>query len=313
VNSGEKRSEERILIQSAAMMALVAVGGTVAGVLSNSQAILLDGIFSYVAVVIKVLMLVTARLTQRETSKYFQFGYWQLQPLVMILEGLFTLLVVVYAFAAGFYSLLGGGHTMHFGIAVYYALFFTVADATYFLYVRHVNKKLKSYLVHYDNISWFIDAALASGVLVSFGIAWYLQGTSYAHWGVYVDPLVMIVLAIQMIPSAIKILAPSFRQILGIAPMELHQHVQSVMDGFMERYRFKDYVSSVQEYGRAKIIEIDILLPENYPVQRITALDRIRNEIDNAIGFPAYEKWVTISFTSTKRWMAKDYELDEAG
>lgn len=37
--------EQRLLMQSAAMMLLVAVGGTVMGVLSNSHAILIDGIF----------------------------------------------------------------------------------------------------------------------------------------------------------------------------------------------------------------------------------------------------------------------------
>ena len=309
---GAKSREEQILIQSAAMMGLVAIGGTVAGILSNSQAILLDGIFSFAAVVIKLLMLLTARLTKRESSRTFQFGYWQLEPLVLILEGTFTLLVVLYAFTAGVYGLWSGGHMMEFGIAVYYGLFFSMADAAYFLYVRQVNKKLQSYLVHYDNISWFIDAALASGLLLSFGLAWFLQGSSLAYLTVYVDPLIMIVLALQMVPSALKILVPSFRQILGEAPQELHQHVQGVMDHFMERYGFSDYVSSVQAYGREKIIEIDILLPQDYPVQSVAALDRIRNEIDAALGFHAYEKWVTISFTATKKWMARDYELDEA-
>ena len=71
MNMGAKRSEKRLLILSAAMMGLVAVGGTVTGILSNSQAILLDGIFSFVAIIIKVLMMVTSELTQRESSKRF--------------------------------------------------------------------------------------------------------------------------------------------------------------------------------------------------------------------------------------------------
>ena len=310
--TGEKRNEERILIQSAAMMGLVAVGGLVTGVLSNSQAVLLDGIFSIIAVFIKVLMLATARLTRRESSKQFQFGYWQFEPVVMMVEGIFDLIVVVYAFMAGVMSFRAGGHAMSFSIAIYYAAFFVAADMAFYLYVRKANEKAKSYLVHYDNISWLIDAVLASGLLVSFVVAWSLQFTPYARWGVYVDPLIMIALAVQMVPPAFKILIPAVKQILGVAPMELHDHVQEVMDRFMEQYGFRDYVSSVQAYGRAKIIEIDILLPVDYPVQTVTELDRIRNEIDKAIGFRPFEKWVTISFTATKKWMARDYELEEA-
>ena len=45
--------------------------------------------------------------------------------------------------------------------------------------------------------------------------------------------------------------------------------------------------------------------------QTIVELDEIRDEIDLAIGGDPAEKWVTITFTSTKKWMAKDYLLDE--
>jgi predicted Co/Zn/Cd cation transporter (cation efflux family) len=313
MNMGAKRSEKQILVLSAAMMGLVAVGGTVTGILSNSQAILLDGIFSFVAIIIKVLMMITSELTQRESSKRFQFGYWQCEPVVMLLEGVFTLLVVVYAFYAGVAGLWEGGHMMSFGIATYYAGFFVIADWAFYFYVRHVNKKVQSYLVHYDNVSWFVDATLATGLLISFALAWCMQFTRFAYLGVYVDSLIMIVLAVQMVPPALKILSPSVKQILGIAPIELHNHVQSIMDQYMDRYGFSDYVSSVQAYGRAKIIEIDILLPRNYPIQNVAELDQIRNEIDKSIGYPVYEKWVTISFTTTKSWMARDYELEEVG
>ncbi|MGE1062311.1 cation transporter [Megasphaera paucivorans] len=313
MNMGAKRSEKRLLILSAAMMGLVAVGGTVTGILSNSQAILLDGIFSFVAIIIKVLMMVTSELTRHESSKRFQFGYWQCEPVVMFLEGTFTLLVVVYAFYAGVAGLLDGGHSMSFGIATYYAAFFALLDWLFYFYVRSSNKKIQSYLVHYDNVSWFVDATLASGLLLSFGFAWFMQYTRFAYLDIYVDSLIMIVLAVQMIPPAMKILIPSVKQILGVAPIELHNHVQQVMDRFMERYGFSDYVSSVQAYGRAKIIEIDILLPRDYPIQNVSELDRIRTEIDHSIGYPSYEKWLTISFTTTKTWMAKDYELGEAG
>jgi len=303
--------EQRLLKQSAAMMTLVAIGGTFMGILSNSHAILVDGIFSFVAVIIKLLMLTTSKLISRETSKRFQFGYWQFEPLVLMTEGGFTLLVIGYAFFSGVLSLINGGNPMNFGLAIYYAFFFTMADAAYFFYVRYVNKRLKSNLIYFDNMSWFVDAALSGGLLVSFCIAWVLQFTDYGHYDRYVDPLILIVLAIQMVPTALKILIPSVKQIMGVAPMELHNHVQQIMDDFMERYSFKDYVSSVQEFGNTKIIEIDILIGKNYPIQTVSELDRIRNEIDEMIGFPQYQKWVTISFTTTKKWMAKDYLLDE--
>ena len=144
-----------------------------------------------------------------------------------------------------------------------------------------------------------------------FVAAILLEGTSYNYLAVYIDPIVLIVLALQMIPSVVKILVPSTKQILGWAPSSLHDEVQEIMDRFMEKYSFKDYVTSVQAYGNSRIIEIDILVPKKFPYQTIAELDRIRNEIDEEIGGNPTEKWVTISFTATRKWMAKDYLLDE--
>lgn len=306
-----KDVEQRLLWQSAWLMFVVAVSGTIMGVITGSAAVLLDGIVSFMAVIIKIMMIMTSKLVSRETSKRFQFGYWQFEPLVLMVEGGFTLLFVLYAFMTGVTSLLSEGHAVEAGPIVLYAAFFTIVDGAYYFYVQRINKRLQSNLVKFDNISWSIDSVLAAGILVSFAIAWALQQTEWAYYARYVDPLVLIALSIQMMPSAIKILVPATKQIMGVAPTEIHNRVQVIMDDFMARYHFKDYVTSVQAYGKYNIIEIDILLPKNYSCQRIEALDEIRNEIDDAIGGRSDEKWVTITFTTTKRWMAKDYLLDD--
>ena len=309
---GARRSiEQKLLMQSVALMSLVAISGTIMGVITGSSAVLLDGVFSFVDVIIKIMMLMTSQLVARETSKRFQFGYWQFEPLVLAVEGFFILLIVVYALFSGVTDLLNGGRHVDFGPAIYYAVFFTIADTAYYLYVKRVNKSLQSNLIKFDNVSWYVDAWLEAAILISFIAAILLEGTAYEHWAVYIDPIVLIVLALQMVPSVIEILVPSTKQILGWAPTSLHNEVQEIMDRFMEKYSFKDYVTSVQIYGNTRIIEIDILVRKNFPYQSIAELDAIRNEIDEEIGGNPTEKWVTISFTGTRKWMAKDYLLDE--
>ena len=303
--------EQRLLKQSVALMSLVAVSGTIMGVITGSSAVLLDGIFSFIDVIIKIMMLMTAKLVARETSKRFQFGYWQFEPLVLVVEGFFILLIVLYALISGIGDLLNGGRHVDFGIAIYYAIFFTIADTAYYFYVHRINKSLQSNLIKFDNVSWSVDAWLEAAILISFIAAILLEDTSYSYWAVYIDPIVLIILALQMTPSVIKIIVPSTKQILGWAPSSLHDEVQEIMDRFMEKYSFKDYVTSVQAYGNSRIIEIDILVPKKFPYQTIAELDRIRNEIDEEIGGNPTEKWVTISFTATRKWMAKDYLLDE--
>lgn len=305
--SRKQKREQQLLSQSAMVMAAIGAAGIFIGILSGSQAVLTDGIFSAIAVLIKILMLWTSRLITKETSIHFQFGYWQMEPLVLFTEGAFTFLVVFYAAAEGIKGLLGGGHEVNFGLAMYYGILFEALAGTFYFHLRRQNRRLQSNLVRYDTVSWYIDMVLAGGLLLSFMGAWALQFTAYAGYARYIDPLIMLALALHMIRPAFHILSPAFQQMLGVAPEEVHRHVQQVMDESMKTYGFKDYVSSVQQYGNTKIIEIDILIGEDYPVQDIAGLDAIRNDIDQAIGYPDSQQWMTITFTTTRRWMAKDY------
>ena len=304
-------TEQRLLWQSAGLMGLIAVAATWFGLPTNSHAILIDGIFSFVAVIIKILMIMTSRLTTRESSKKFQFGYWQFEPLVLAAEGGFTLIIVVYAFLNGMISLFSGGNAMNFGLAIIYASTLTFANMGYYLYVHRAHRKLKSSLIHFDNMSWLVDACFAASLFIGFGLAYLLERTQYAHYGVFVDPVILIILSLTMMPVALNILGPAVRQVLGMAPEGLHEKVHEVMDDFMVRYRFKDYVSSVQRYGKIAFIDTDILIPKSYPIQEVGDLDRIRDEIDKALGGKSVRKWLTITFTTSRRWMAQDYELLE--
>ncbi|MFP3449705.1 cation transporter, partial [Pseudomonas sp. SIMBA_067] len=80
-----------------------------------------------------------------------------------------------------------------------------------------------------------------------------------------VDPLILILLALSMLAPALKILRPALREVLGIAPDQLDDTVREVMDAAQARHGFDDYVSYVQKHGRARFIEIHVVLPADYP------------------------------------------------
>ena len=65
-------------------------------------------------------------------------------------------------------DLISGGRHVDFGTAIYYAIFFTVADTIYYLYVRRINKSLQSNLIKFDNVSCSVDALLEAAILISF-------------------------------------------------------------------------------------------------------------------------------------------------
>ncbi|AJO76289.1 MULTISPECIES: cation diffusion facilitator family transporter [Pseudomonas] len=298
------RGEQALLKQSTILMFAVAIAGIVTGFVSGAESILFDGFFSLIATFIKVLMLITAKLIAKQSNHRFQFGFWHLEPMVLLIEGSFLLLIAIYALLNGVFGILNGGREIELGMVIVYAAVFTVVEFAYFFYVRHRNRRLKSSLIQFDNISWLVDAMLSVGLLVSFVTALLLKQYGHGEWAVYVDPLILIVLALSMLPPAFKILRPALRDVLGIAPDQLDDKVRSVMDAAKARHGFDDYISYVQKHGRARFIEIHIVLPAGYPLHGVATLDVLREEISTALGQADAARWLTISFTGDRKWIA---------
>ncbi|WP_207239963.1 cation diffusion facilitator family transporter [Pseudomonas sp. GW456-L15] len=298
------RGEQALLKQSTVLMFAVAIAGIVTGFVSGAQSILFDGFFSLIATFIKVLMLITAKLIAKESNHRFQFGFWHLEPMVLLIEGSFLMLIAIYAFLNGVFGIINGGREVELGLVIFYAAFFAVAEFAYFFYVRRRNRKLKSSLIQFDNISWLVDAMLSVGLLVSFIIALLLKQYGHGQWAVYVDPAILILLALSMLPPALKILRPALRDVLGIAPDQLDEKVRNVMEQAKAAHGFDDYISYVQKHGRARFIEIHIVLPAHYPLQDVATLDHLREEISSQLGEADAARWLTISFTGDRKWIA---------
>ncbi|MEB0046465.1 MULTISPECIES: cation diffusion facilitator family transporter [unclassified Pseudomonas] len=298
------RGEQSLLKQSTVLMFAVAIAGIVTGFVSGSQSILFDGFFSLIATLIKVLMLITAKLIAKESNHRFQFGFWHLEPMVLLIEGSFLFLIAIYACLNGVFGIINGGRDIELGLVIIYAAVFTVVEFGYFFYVRHRNRKLKSTLIQFDNISWLVDAMLSVGLLISFLTALLLKSQGYGQWAVFVDPLILILLGLSMLAPAFKILRPALRDVLGIAPDQLDDKVRQVMDAMKLEQGFDDYVSYVQKHGRARFIEIHVVLPTDYRLASVGQLDVLREQISAKLGPADTARWLTISFTGDRKWIA---------
>ena len=298
------RGEQKLLKQSTVLMFVVAIAGIVTGFISGSQSILFDGFFSLIATFIKVLMLITAHLIAKESNQRFQFGFWHLEPMVLLIEGSFLLLIAIYAFLNGVFGIINGGRDIELGLVIAYAAVFTVVEFGYYFWIRRRNRKLKSTLIQFDNISWLVDAMLSEGLLISFVTALIFKHQGYAQWATYVDPAILILLALSMLAPAFKILKPALRDVLGIAPDSLDDTVRDVLEEMSARHGFEGFKTYVQKHGRARFIEIHIVLPAGYPLTSVQTLDALREQISALLGPADSARWLTISFTGDRKWIA---------
>src|SRR5215510_11661473 len=90
-------TEQGTLKFSIALTVFLGVLGVASGIVSGSQAIIFDGMYSFVDVVPTVVSLLVVKLIARGSSHRFQYGYWHLEPLVAVLRDSILTIACIYA------------------------------------------------------------------------------------------------------------------------------------------------------------------------------------------------------------------------
>jgi predicted Co/Zn/Cd cation transporter (cation efflux family) len=293
--------EASLLRLSVGATILIAALGVIFGLVSGSLAIIFDGLFSVVDAVITALMLVVARLVAKESNQRFQYGYWHLEPLVVALKAAVLMTLVVFGFLGAVQSLMAGGHAPQLGPAILYSvLVVLICAGTWFWLWRH-NERIESALVGIDLKAWAASGIITAALLLAFLAALAMRGTQFEHLIPYVDPAVLALLSLAILPVPWKDARSAFQDIFQIVPPDVDAHVHAVMDAFVAAHGFAGYESYVTRTGRAKFIEISVLAHRDMPPKTIAHFDALRAEIGEAIGEAGPDRWLTIMFTEDPR------------
>ncbi len=303
VKKNNSAQEQRVLKLSIAATFLLAVIGIVFGLLSGSLAIVFDGMENMVDTGMTLLALLVTRLLKSEGNRRFQYGYWHVEPLVLVFNGGTLVLLCLYALINAIGSLLSGGRELNFDSAIFFAFLMSVLSIWMYFYIRHMNVKLKSEFLKLDLQSWLLSASVSTSLLFAFGIAHLMNNTVYTNLTPYVDPFILAVLSASLIVIPMKSVRDAMRDIFLIAPFGLDEQVRGFLDKLIEREGFKTYSSYVAKIGRAQFIEIHIVVPLNYPINGVEALDALRREIGKALGENGPEMWLTVAFTTEEHWI----------
>lgn len=296
------RAEQRVLKRSIAVTIFIGASGVLFGVLSGSLSIAFDGMFSVVDAAMTFLALIVARLIARETSNRFQMGFWHIEPMVLAFNGALLSLLSLYAFVNAVGSLLSGGRVLVFDWAIGYAVITVAACLSMFVYVRRANRAIGSELLALDVKGWAMSGLITAALLLAFIAGYGLQGGPYARFVPYLDPAILAVLAICLVPIPLKTVYSAVKDIFLVAPADLDRHVREVAEAAVARHAMSDVRTYVAKVGRSRLIEVHFIVPATFPVGSIARLDAIREEVGAAIGGSVRDRWLTIVFTGDPKW-----------
>lgn len=303
--------ERGVLRMSIGVTVLVASLGIAFGLASGSYSIVFDGVYSLVdagmsGLSLVVVNLITAFTTSKQVSRKlrerFSMGLWHLEPMVLGLNAMLLMGVAGYALVNAIGSLLQGGRHLEFDLAIIYAVVTLVVCATTAIVEARANRRIGSAFLRLDVRGWIMSGGITAALLIAFLVGYAVQGTPWQWISPYIDPAVLAVVCVIIIPLPISTARQALADIFLLTPVELMQHVDDVAQGFVEKYGFVTYRAYAARVGRSREIELYFIVPADAPARPIAEWDALRDEIGAAIGNDGPHRWLTIVFTSDLGW-----------
>lgn len=303
-------TEQSLLKFSIAVTVLLALFGIGAGLFSGSFAVVFDGVYALTDAFMTVLALLVARLIAASAAprpggrlvERFTMGFWHLEPMVLGLNGTLLMGAAIYALINAIDSLMDGGRSIEFDYAIIVTFLSFAVSLAMAWFVKRQNRRLKSAFVALDAKSWLMSALLSIAFFIAFAVGYGLTGTSQAWLSPYIDPAVLALVCLVIIPMPLGNVKQALADILLVTPLEFKQHVDRVAAETVEKFGFASHYSYVARVGRGRQIELFFIVPKNWPARRLEEWDAIRDEIGEALGGEGSDRWLTIVFTTDEEW-----------
>ncbi|RWX54908.1 cation diffusion facilitator family transporter [Photobacterium chitinilyticum] len=299
-----KISKERLALKlSLVGTVLLASLGIGYGLYVGSNAILLDGMFSFLSMGMTGLSLYTAYLVSKPDDRQFQFGYAHIEPLINVVNGLLILMTCLFAFLSGVQTIVNGGHDIVLEHAIVYAVVSTVCCFAIYFTETYIARSVESELVRVDSQEWLVDGILSAAILVGFIVVIIFDHLGYSQWNAYVDPILVSTLAIAASVLPIKVLRRNLREVLLVAPQDsVQRHVDRVIERLSRQYHFDDYTHHFAKTGRQYDLEVNILV-KNDAYWTTKRQDYIRQILWDELVDDLGDTWLSVTFTGQERWL----------
>src|SRR5690606_39979433 len=191
---------------------------------------------------------------------------------------------------------------LRFGRALAYAALILVTCVVMWVFLTRANRRIRSSFVALDAKGWLMPALIAGALLAAFAGGLLVEGTRWAWVSPYIDPAVLALVCLAIIPMPLGTVRQALRDILLVTPQDLKDHVDAVARQVVAQHGFLDHRAYVARVGRGRQIELVFIVPPNGPARRVEEWDRLRERISQSLGGDEANRWLTIEFTADPEW-----------
>ncbi|WP_199458563.1 cation diffusion facilitator family transporter [Vibrio owensii] len=253
------KNENRILTFSALLASGFAVGGMVLGLLVGSIVIVFDGVYSLVSLLLTLLSLAASYYISKPSKSIFPFGKAVLEPIVIAIKAAVILVVVAFSLFSAITALMTGGREVDASIATIFGVVNVIGCGYAWWFMAKKSRRFSSGLIEAEKKQWQMDTLLSVAVTLGFIAAWLVSLTPYAHYAVYADPMMMVLMGFYFLKVPFDMLVGALRELLMMTPSK--ELCQSVGKDVLEIEKVTEHqlkLAGVTKVGQELRVNVDV-------------------------------------------------------
>ena len=245
---------EQIIMKISAMVGL-AIGAMelVMFVMTDSQAILIDGLYDWMGVVISISYIFIQPLLYRPVSEKTPYGYAQLETVFVLVKCSVLICMTVYIIFENFNMLIAKDRSNEVDtgfIAKFELIVFAICFAA-FLLLKYYSKKVASPMISAEMMEWKLDIYLTFGSFVGFSVVPLLRYFGIAFIADNIDQIIAIIISFFMIVQPIRMFRQSLKEIVLFAPdAEMVAKIKDIVGKDIAGYPYEVTFFDIVETGR---------------------------------------------------------------
>lgn len=273
----------------------LSVIGLIVFFISKSQIILLDSLFSLITAVDALISVWVVTVSAKNPSDDYPFGLIQARPMLALFNGV---IILAFIFSAVFNSITvisSGGNAIPGKMIVIYAFLSVMVSLCVCAFLYFKNKRTHSPLIRLELIQWIQAMLISLSIGFVFGLSEWIRHPIMKHINAYLDSGMVILISFLFIPSIIKEIKHSGKQLLLTAPSdEIRQKITNYFSSVCENHQLQ--IKKVYMILSSGLLYVDIELFVIDQEWNWDKVNRIRNEAEISLSafYPDVE--IAISF-----------------
>ena len=277
--------------------------------ITRSEAILLDGVYSLISFGASIIAGRVALVVRRPSTENFHFGYAHFEPLLNTLRGFLIVGLSAFAFGSAVEALLHGGRPISAGLAVIYGVSAAVLCLLMAWNQKRLAKQVGSPLLDVDSRTWFVDGMISTGAATAFVTAFVFEKLEWHDLVPYVDPSLVVILVLVIAKVPLEALWENLREVLQIAPPDDDQQaVREAIEGALTELPTREVHVRMVKVGRYFFVVTHAWLEDG--ATPTSDLDAARERVAKALEPIPMEIITDTVFTADGRWV-HEWQRDE--